>query len=159
MIEYTFPRGMQDLREGDVPRIGELLTVLTQRNVRCDREALATVFSRAQLLLARDISVEGAAPIVGLATMNLITTLVKSSGYINDVVVLPSHEGRGIGTELVHRLIEQARNLGLKHVQLTSRRTEQRARAHHVYGIKLKGELLDTNVYRWTFWRDDEHAG
>lgn len=158
MIEYTFPRGMHELRAGDLPRINELLSVLTERDVRCDRDTLASVFYRAQLLLARDISQEGTAPIVGLATMNLITTLVKSFGYINDVVVLPSHEGRGIGTEIVRRLIEQARNLGLKHVQLTSRRTERRKAAHHVYGTKLKGELVDTNVYRWTFWRDDEHT-
>lgn len=157
MIEYTFPRGMSDLRTGDLPRINDLIAVLTQRAVTCGRDELATVFYRAQLLLARDIAVEGEAPIVGMGTMNLVSVTYACSGLIDDVVVLPSHQGRGIGTAIVERLIAQARNLGLAYVELSS--TPQRAAANHVYAQKLKGKRRDTNVYRWTFWSNDHRAG
>ncbi|TAK05200.1 GNAT family N-acetyltransferase [Patescibacteria group bacterium] len=156
MIEYQLMRGQQDLQEGDLPCINALIAALTKRNVRTSRDRLITVMYRAQLIVARDISQESCSPIIGMATMNLVTTPYESYGSIDGVAVLPSHEGHGVGTTLVERLIEQGRNLGLSFVELTSGRGANRARANHVYRDKLKGELRDTNVYRWKFWADDE---
>lgn len=156
MIEYQEMRGTQDLREGDIPAINALLAALTTRDIQTHRDALAGVMYRAQFVVARDIAEERRAPIVGMGTMNLISTVKGSYGWIDDVVVLPSHEGRGIGTAIVERLLEQARNLGLAYVELTSGKGEHRTRANCVYCDKLKGTLRDTNVYRWTFWEESE---
>lgn len=153
MIEYRFMTSRSELRDGDIASLNALLRALTPRDVRATHETVAQLLYRAQLLVARDISREGAAPIVGMGTMNLVTTLSENYGYVDDVAVLPSHERQGIATEIARRLIEQARNLGLAYVELSS--APHRAGANHIYRDKLKGELRDTNVYRWRFWEPD----
>ncbi len=154
MIEYRFLLGRNELRDGDIASLNALLHVLTRREVRTDHQAVAQLLFRAQLIVARDITTEGKAPIVGMGTMNLVTTLSESYGYIDDVAVLPSHEGRGVATEITGRLIEQGRNLGLAYVELSS--ASHRAAANHIYRDKLRGTLRDTNVYRWVFWEPDK---
>ena len=41
---------------------------------------------------------------------------------IYDMIVAPSHQGRGIGTEILGRLIEKCRSAGIREIQLFSAR-------------------------------------
>jgi len=43
-------------------------------------------------------------------------------GMIYDMIVEPTHQGRGIGSEILRRLVERCRAAGLRDIQLFSAR-------------------------------------
>jgi ribosomal protein S18 acetylase RimI-like enzyme len=78
-----------------------------------------------------------------LAVFRIPTAL---RAWIEDVIVDTSVNGQGIGTSLTQAMLDRARELGCKTVDLTSR--PSREAANHVYR-KVGFELRDTNVYRY----------
>ena len=83
--------------------------------------------------------------IVGSATLVRLRTLLGQFGYVEEVVVDEARRGQGIGTALLHALIDVARDDGLDFVELTSR--PAREAANELYCL-IGFELRDTNVYR-----------
>ena len=100
------------------------------------------------------------ARIVGMATIDFRMFLSGGKGRIEDVVVLESYRGRGIGKELVLGLIAIAKKRGahqvgwgiwnfpIEKIDLTSRRTADRAAAHKLYE-SLVLSLRETDVFRF----------
>ena len=84
--------------------------------------------------------------LVGTATLSLLTTVsLGLIGHVDDVVVDEAHRGLGIGRLLMEAVHAEARRLGLRHVDLTSRPSREAANALYQ---SLGYERRDTNVYR-----------
>lgn len=83
--------------------------------------------------------------IVGLLTLIIINAQFVKKGLIEDVVVDEKYRGKGVGTKLVARAINQAREEGVKYIDLTSNSTKVAANKFYQHlGFKIR----DTNVYR-----------
>lgn len=56
---------------------------------------------------------DGAGPILGVAALHVFW---EDLGEIRSLMVIPVHQGRGIGSRLVKSCLEEARSLGLKQI-------------------------------------------
>ncbi|MFN2536962.1 MAG: GNAT family N-acetyltransferase [Mycobacteriales bacterium] len=84
--------------------------------------------------------------LVAIATLALVPTAsLGLVGHVDDVVVDESLRGGGIGRILMKAVHEEARRLGLRHLDLTSRPTREAANALY---RSLGYECRVTNVYR-----------
>jgi ribosomal protein S18 acetylase RimI-like enzyme len=83
--------------------------------------------------------------VIGMALLCVCTTLTGQFGFVEEVAVDASARGNRVGVELMVRLLDLARALGLDFVELTSR--PSRAAANGLYR-SLGFELRETNVYR-----------
>jgi ribosomal protein S18 acetylase RimI-like enzyme len=84
--------------------------------------------------------------LVATATLSLVPTAsLGLVGHVDDVVVDEALRGGGIGRLLMEAVHVEARRLGLRHVDLTSR--PSRTAANALYQ-SLGYERRDTNVYR-----------
>lgn len=92
-------------------------------------------------LLARDD--DGA--IVGVSTLAVFPIPTGRRAWVEDVIVDRARNGEGIGRLLTEAMIERARELGCKTIDLTSR--PSREAANHLYR-KTGFQPRDTNVYR-----------
>lgn len=82
--------------------------------------------------------------IVGMGTLAIVMRPEGMAARIEDIVIRGEERGRGYGTLLLNKLIEQARLRGASVVQLTSNPT--RAAANKLYQ-KLGFKLHETNSY------------
>ena len=86
---------------------------------------------------------------VGCAWLRLLTGVERGDGYLDDqtpelaIGVVPAHRGRGVGTELLRRLVETARPL-FPAVTLTVREGSPAIRLYERFGFcRLTGGLLN----------------
>lgn len=144
----------------DVEEINALLKQLSSGAGPICIDHLIQLIKTGYLLLAWDKTVlrsDGEMKIIGMATLIPCFILAKPFGLIEDVVVDEAYQGRGIGKGLNLCLIEKARELGLKRVQLTSRPSRKPAnKMYKRLGYKLVAHARyphakypnDTNLYR-----------
>lgn len=83
--------------------------------------------------------------IAGMASLHYMETLAKKSVWVEDVVVHPDHQGKGLGKKIMKHVVGEAKKKGVKHIDLTS--SPKRIAANKLYQ-KLNFEPRDTNVYR-----------
>jgi ribosomal protein S18 acetylase RimI-like enzyme len=84
----------------------------------------------------------------GILSLGWVSTLTGKKAFIDDVVVDQRHRGRGIGEALMREALNQARALGVKSVELTSRPSREAAnRLYQRIGFRKR----ETNSYRFTF--------
>ena len=83
--------------------------------------------------------------IVGVATLATFPIPTAIRAWIEDVIVDEASNNQGIGRLLIDAMVERARELGAKTVDLTSR--PSREAANHLYR-KAGFEPRETNVYR-----------
>lgn len=83
--------------------------------------------------------------IVGITTLVVFRVVTGVRAFIDDVVVLDTHRGKGLGEKLVRTAIEHAASLGVQKIDLTSR--PSREAANRLYQ-RLGFERRQTNVYR-----------
>lgn len=91
--------------------------------------------------LARD----DAGRIVGVSTLATFPIPTGWRAWVEDVIVDEAVNGQGIGRRLTEAMIDRARELGCKTVDLTSR--PSREAANHLYR-KVGFVQRETNVYR-----------
>jgi ribosomal protein S18 acetylase RimI-like enzyme len=84
-----------------------------------------------------------------MGTLTLVTFRIPTGvrAWIEDVVVDESARGKGLGEALTLAALEQARSLGARTVDLTSR--PSREAANRLYQ-KVGFELRKSNLYRFT---------
>ncbi|HEY9557542.1 MAG TPA: GNAT family N-acetyltransferase [Acidimicrobiales bacterium] len=92
------------------------------------------------------LALDDAGTIVGVSTLAVFPIPTGSRAWIEDVIVDEASGGQGIGRRLTEAMVERARELGCKTVDLTSR--PSREAANHLYK-KVGFEVRDTNVYRY----------
>jgi ribosomal protein S18 acetylase RimI-like enzyme len=109
-------------------------------------EVAAMVASDASIvLIARDPERDD--EIVGTLTLAIFRIPTGLRAWIEDVIVDPRVERRGIGAALTNAAVDRARAEGAKTVDLTSR--PSREAANRLYR-RVGFEVRDTNVYRHT---------
>jgi ribosomal protein S18 acetylase RimI-like enzyme len=128
-----------------VSLMAHLLPQLSATAIAPDRAALEEVVSSAStsLYLARLDSRPG--EIVGTITLVIYRIPSGLHAVIEDVIVDESARGHGVGYALVSHVVDIARDLGARHVNLTSR--SARVAANRLYQ-KAGFYVRDTNVYR-----------
>lgn len=67
--------------------------------------------------------------LIGCATLCLFCSPTGRKASIEDVVILPTHQGHGLGRQLMEHLIHEAERHAPITLQLTSRPSRQAARA------------------------------
>ena len=83
---------------------------------------------------------------VGTLTLTMLVTPTGVTGWISDVVVDNQVRGKGIGEKLVREAIAQAKSLGARYVDLSSR--PAREAANRLYQ-RIGFEKRETNYYRY----------
>lgn len=129
-----------------VTMMARLLPQLSSTAVAPDRAALEDVVSSpaSSLFVARlDSSPD---EIVGTITLVMYRIPSGLHAVIEDVIVDESARNHGVGSALVSEVIGIARDLGARHVNLTSR--SARVAANRLYQ-KAGFYVRDTNVYRF----------
>lgn len=92
------------------------------------------------------IAIDDAA-IVGMATLATFRIPTGLRAWIEDVVVDETGRGRGVGEALTKAMIDRARELGCRTVDLTSRPSREAAnRLYQRAGFVMR----DTHVYRFS---------
>ncbi len=97
------------------------------------------------------IAIDGTGTVVGMATLVTFRIPTGMRAWIEDVVVDEAGRGHGIGDALTRAMVERARELGCRTVDLTSRPSREAAnRMYQRAGFVAR----DTNVYRYEFEAD-----
>ena len=83
--------------------------------------------------------------IIGTATLCVMHTLEFKLAHVESVVVLPEYRGRSFGRELMKCIIDEAKRMDVKFLQLTS--NPKRVSANNLY--KMMGfTQYETNCYK-----------
>jgi ribosomal protein S18 acetylase RimI-like enzyme len=83
--------------------------------------------------------------ICGMATVQYLRSLRGAAAHLDDVAVLEGYQGKGLASQLMKAVIDDARAYGCRAVECTSR--PERVAANALY-VKLGFEKRETNVYR-----------
>ena len=84
--------------------------------------------------------------ILGMLSLIVMKIPTGTKSWIEDVVVDEKTRGKGVGQSLMVHAQEQARNLGAKSIDLTSRHAREQAnRLYQSLGYVMR----ETNVYRY----------
>ena len=120
-----------------------LLPQLTGRAAALTAADLARLIARPGLTLF--IARDEAGTIVGTASLVEIEIPTGRAAWLEDVVVDDAARGQGVGAALTLAVVEQAREHGNAHLNLTS--GSHRQAAHRLYE-RLGFEQRDTRIYR-----------
>lgn len=112
-------------------------------SLRAQLSSSAPLFARADL--AAMLAVRANGEIVGITTLVVFRVVTGVRAFIDDVVVLDTHRGKGLGEKLVRAAIERTVSLGVQKIDLTSR--PSREAANRLYQ-RLGCERRETNLYR-----------
>ena len=83
--------------------------------------------------------------IIGTATLCVMHTLEFKLAHVESVVVLPEYRGRNFGRELMKYIIDEAKRMDVKFLQLTS--NPKRISANTLYKI-MGFTQYQTNCYK-----------
>jgi ribosomal protein S18 acetylase RimI-like enzyme len=130
----------------------ELTAALDHLVPQLSRSNLPPSLEAVRAMLAHDAITQFVArredgSIVGVSTLATFPIPTATRGWVEDVIVDEASNNQGIGRQLIDAMVERARQLGAKTVDLTSR--PSREAANHLYQ-KAGFEVRDTNVYRFT---------
>lgn len=133
---------LRNATEEDVSALNALLEELTSGYGALTKEFLAESLAHddVEVWVAREERVP-----IGMATLILMRKLSGLSGEVDDVVVASSARGKGVGKRLMQKIVERARERGVKKLDLTSRPSREAANALYQ---KMGFEKRETNVYR-----------
>jgi ribosomal protein S18 acetylase RimI-like enzyme len=92
------------------------------------------------------IALDDGGTIIGMSTLVAFRIPTGMRAWIEDVTVDEAGRGQGVGTALTRAMLDRARELGCKTVELTSR--PSREAANRLYQ-RLGFTPRDTNVYRY----------
>jgi len=120
-----------------LPQLSSSAPVLTMSDVEAMVDSDA-----ATLFVASDHGV-----IVGTLTLVIFSIPTGLRGWIEDVVVDEDARGLGIGEALTMAAVDEARQRGVRSLDLTSRSSREAANALYQ---KLGFERRDTSVYRFS---------
>lgn len=131
---------LRQVNDADFERMHYLMGVLSE-GFELRKDVLQEAIKNAMVLVVRDHN----ELIVGSATLSFFISPTGRKASIEDVVVDPSMQGKGIGRLLVERLLEEAKKYAPIAVQLTSR--PARVAANKLYQ-SMGFVQHETNVYK-----------
>ena len=141
MIEIT---ELIEADEGTLSSVNHLLPQLSgsAQLISLERLQMLASSESTRLYLAREGD-----HIHGMLSLVVFGIPTGTKAWVEDVVVDDGARGKGVGRSLMHHAMEQARQLGAKAVDLTSR--PSREAANKLYQ-SLGFETRETNVYRYS---------
>jgi len=114
-----------------------LLARVSPKSPPVSRTVLVGIVTETRVFVARDTEkthMRGSPRIVGMALITGRRLMTGYKGYVDDVAVNELYGGRGIGRHLMEMLIAYARDMGMKHLELTSNpNNPERAAAIKLY--------------------------
>lgn len=119
-----------------IPQLNSDIKILTKKDLE------RIINSPATMLFAAF----NGSTIIGTLTLVCYHTPSGCRGFIEDVIVDQDARGQGVGTALCNAALDQAKELGATHVDLTSR--PEREAANSLYK-KMGFVKRETNVYRY----------
>lgn len=126
-----------------LPQLRRLIAQLQEGLVEVRDDVLAERLSDDRLVM---VVVHDGGEVVATATIAVLTVAALGRvGHVDDVVVDEVHRGKGLGRVLMEAVHAEARRLGLRHLDLTSRPAREAANALYV---SLGYDLRPTNPYR-----------
>lgn len=130
----------------EVDLINHLLYQLSSNPKRIDEARLQELLTdpHTRIYVVKDAYDE----ICGMATLSLCPLVTGTKAWVEDVVVDEEYRGIGLGRLLLNHLISEARAMGVKSLNLTSR--PERESANRLYR-SLGFEQRNTNVYKMAF--------
>ncbi len=133
---------LQTADQNSLGDINALIHELSPRLPECSIELLQKIVDaeHLELWVLRD-----GEKIIGMGTLAIVRIPEGERGQIEDVVVLESHRGQGLGEKISRKLIERARERKIPNVTLSSR--AERVAANNLYQ-KLGFTEWPTNVYK-----------
>lgn len=133
-----------DERVARLPQLRRVLTQLSPQLADVDDEELRSRLYDDRLVVVVLLEDD---EVVATASLSLLTTAgLGRIGHVDDVAVDLSHRGRGRGRVLMEAVHAEARRLGLRHLDLSSRPSREAANALY---RSLGYELRETNAYRF----------
>ena len=142
MITYS------ELTEVSVAALTSINKLLPQLSAKASKLTLNDLQDLAdsestRIFLASDDSSQ----IIGMLSLIVMRIPTGKKAWIEDVVVDEGARGMGVGKSLMNHAKENAKNLGVKSVDLTSR--PSRVDANRLYK-SLGYQIRETNVYRYS---------
>ena len=142
MITYS------ELTEVSVAALTSINKLLPQLSAKASKLTLNDLQDLAdsestRIVLASDDSSQ----IIGMLSLIVMRIPTGKKAWIEDVVVDEGARGMGVGKSLMNHAKENAKNLGVKSVDLTSR--PSRVDANRLYK-SLGYQIRETNVYRYS---------
>jgi ribosomal protein S18 acetylase RimI-like enzyme len=137
-----------EITNSDIEDINSLIKQLSPNTTVCIQVGdVLQILKNAVIVVMRDLDVVrgGDGRIVGMTTLVKKHQLMGFFGFIEDVVVDKDYHRQGIAEKMNLYLIDIARNLGMKHLDLTSNPT--RTAGNSLYD-KLGYVVRDTFVRR-----------
>jgi ribosomal protein S18 acetylase RimI-like enzyme len=134
---------------GDPAELTDALTTLVpQLSTSNPPPSLAEVVAMlASDAITQFVARDDTGAIIGVATLAVFPIPTARRAWIEDVIVDESARGQGVGEALTQAMIDAARGLGCKTVELTSRPSREAAnRLYRRIGFTER----ETNVYRYT---------
>lgn len=129
-----------------LPALRRLIIQLSPHVGDCSDEELARRLCDDQLVI---VVIQGGDELLATATLSVSATVSHGAvGHVDDVVVDEASRGQGLGRRLMEAVHAEARRLGLRHLDLTSRPSRESANALYQ---SLGYERRDTNAYRLRF--------
>ncbi len=132
-LKKITPRALED--------INKLLPQLSPNEKTISQDYLARIIEDENVEL---FVVKGDEAIVGMATLVFIRHPSGFEAFVEDVVIDEAYRGKGLGKQLMQKVIEEAKKRGVEYVELTSR--ESRIAANKLYQ-SLGFKKRETNVY------------
>ena len=132
----------ETLTSSDLPELNKLLPQLSSK-LQLTSSQLDTILQSSciKFSVIRDESKK----LIGVASLIFSDTMHGRVGHVEDVVVNGEYRGLGLGKKIIQNLIDLARALNIKHLDLTSKPDRETANALYQ---KLGFQKRDTNVYR-----------
>jgi amino-acid N-acetyltransferase len=127
---------VRSARTADVRSIRALVSPLAERRVLLNKEAVAYYESVTDFVVA-----ESAGRIVGCGALHV---LWEDLGEVRTLAVAEEALGRGVGSAVLERLVERARDLGLS--RLFCLTFETRFFSRHGF-TPIEGQAVDPEVY------------
>jgi GNAT superfamily N-acetyltransferase len=138
-IDFLVPGGTT-VRE--VEELNVLLTQLKASIPPLPRNRVEEILDEGSVII---VARNSQRQIIGMTTLICYSKLAKGLvGIVEDVVVLDSYRGRGIGTALMERVLTIAKHKRLGSIYLTS--SDPRVAAHKMYE-KAGFKKIDTNFF------------
>lgn len=138
MISFRF---LDEVRTTWVDDINVLIGELTNSPGSITREQFLLMTMKTRWLIALDANEK----IIGMATLVPILVPTGLVGRIEDVAVLKSEQGNGLDSEIIRRLVVEAKRSRMGLVTLTSKSDQVGANALYT---KLGFVRFETNDYR-----------
>lgn len=132
-----------DIKKEDLESLDLLLSQLSKNAKPLNWERVKESMEKGFIFSARDKE-----KLVGIMMLIPITKLTSFFGNVEEVVVLESYRGRGIGKKLMQLAIKKGKVLKMKHLFLTSSKKRKTARLMYAsFGF----EVYNTTPFKLVF--------